>query len=86
MENAGRDSIAVSYKAITGKELSVERTDRVALAMAENALQSMLGNLAGGQSSVDSSFLEQVNGFSFEDKVVAALIFAQYKQAQLLSE
>ena len=86
MENASRDSLAVSYKAITGKELSVERTERVALAMAGNVLQSLLANVNGGQSSVDSSFLEFVDGLAFEQKAVAALIFAQYKQAQLLSE
>ena len=84
MENAGRDSLAVSYKAIIGKELSVERTERVALAMAENSLQSLLEGFAiGKHDSVDSSFLEFVDGLPFEQKVVAALMFAQYKQTQL---
>ena len=80
MIDSGRDSIALSYNVIIGEELSTERTDRVAFFMAKYALGALLSSLDGSEDTDDSSFLEAVDNLgSFRDKVVAALIYAQYK-------
>lgn len=52
--------------------------------MAKYALHALVDALDGSEDTDDSSFLEAVDNLgSFRDKVVAALIYAQYKTIPL---